>query len=93
MSDFAKSILSVIVGGVLAVSGQYLASSRDYNAKMVEIAVGVLRAEPKPEIEGARAWAIRIIDQSAPDTLTKEEAEALVKHALPFEPSQIVPLL
>ena len=78
------------IAGLLSSSTNFLAqdmtSAREHDARMVEIAVGILRADPKPEIIGARTWAIRVINSSSVH-LTRDEAESLTKNALPYIPS------
>lgn len=54
---------------------------------MVEIAMGILRADPKPEIIGARTWAVRVINKSSAEKLNKDEKESLIKNAVPYVPS------
>jgi hypothetical protein len=71
---------------ILAFTAQNISSSREHDAKMVEIAIGILRAEPKPEITGARTWAIRVINASSVP-LTKDEENSLLKNAVPYVPS------
>jgi hypothetical protein len=81
-----SAVLGGFVTAILTFTAQNIASSREHDARMVEIAIGILRAEPKPEIVGARTWAIRVINASSVP-LTKGEEESLIKNAIPYVPS------
>jgi hypothetical protein len=97
MQQLGTALMAALIGGLVVL----ISSSREHDAKMVEIAVGVLRAQPTEDISGARRWAIRVINKSSVP-LEKAEEEDLLKHALPYVPSadfsdprnsQYVPLL
>jgi hypothetical protein len=99
MAKFWNAILAAGVGtaligviGLVITTGMttyatYYNSSNEHNAKMVELALGILRAAPNENVIGARSWAIRVINAHSGTTFTKEEENALLKNAIPYVPS------
>ncbi|MBV8798445.1 MAG: hypothetical protein JO208_01345 [Alphaproteobacteria bacterium] len=55
----------LIAASALAITIYVWTSNR--NSQLVQIGVGILQVDPKkhPEIQGAREWAIDLIDQNA----------------------------
>jgi hypothetical protein len=78
----AGAVSTVISSGVL-----YLTSSREHDAKMVEMALGILRAAPNENVTAARSWAIRVINGHSGTPFTADEEKALLKNSIPYIPS------
>jgi hypothetical protein len=69
-----------VIGGLTVLLGQHLMSSREYDAKMVEIAINVLRADPKKgseDLKGVREWATGMIMRHSGVPLKEEAKRAL----------------
>lgn len=77
----AATLLITFSGSLLGYWGQ----SRAMEVKMVEIAVGILRAEPEANIRPAREWAVDVISEYSEVPMSKAAREALLSHqALSF---------
>jgi hypothetical protein len=74
-----------VVGGA-AITGifNYVSHKGDIDAKIIEIGVGVLRAEPTTETMPLRDWGIDVIEKRAGFKFTPEQKAALKKKSLPF---------
>jgi hypothetical protein len=46
------------LGAIVTGGFNYLSHQGDLDAKMIELSVGILRAEPTPETAPLREWAI-----------------------------------
>jgi hypothetical protein len=57
-----------------------MSTDREIDVKMIEIAVGILSQEPKPNIAPAREWAVDVIARYAEPKPSTAVREALVKH-------------
>jgi hypothetical protein len=99
VDDWLKVAIGAAIGGVLALiaavaTGWFSFASKDEELKvhLVEIAIGILRADPKTEdVAGARGWAMDAIDKySGLRPFTAAERDALTKKsiggALPADP-------
>jgi hypothetical protein len=79
----------IVVGGLIGTaitSGfSYLSHQNDLDAKMIELSVGILRAEPTPETTPLREWAIDVIDKRARFQFNAAQRAALLKKQLPFK--------
>jgi hypothetical protein len=84
----AIALAAAVFGGLITLLGQHLTSSREYDAKMVEIAMGVLRAPPSKDnkdLLGVRTWALKVIERhSGTHFETQAEREALKNNAVPY---------
>ncbi|MGA8583662.1 MAG: hypothetical protein WB715_07470 [Roseiarcus sp.] len=67
--NVSVTAIATIIGAVLALVGVYITGWFTYVSKdeelrvhLVEIAIGILRADPKEDVAPARSWAIDIID-------------------------------
>ena len=79
MTNFA----GVVVLGFVGLLVNSTIQSRDANAKLMETAVGVLRAKPEESNKGLRAWAIGIVNKYSQVPLSWEAQEELKTNALP----------
>jgi hypothetical protein len=51
-------VVGAVVGAGITGGFNYLGHRGDLDAKMIELSVGILRAEPTPETVPLREWAI-----------------------------------
>jgi hypothetical protein len=85
-----NSTIPALVAVATAIISSYVLyanSLREHDAKMVEIAIGILRAKPDENVIGARRWAIRVVNAHSGTPFTKADEEALLRNAIPFVPS------
>jgi hypothetical protein len=83
----AVSFAAAVFGALIALVGQHWTSSRERDTRMVEIALGMLRVEPKEDaLKAVRPWVIRVVEQHSGTPFRNEEREALLKGALPYVP-------
>lgn len=87
-SPAAVAVIAGLSAAIGAVGGPYLTSRVDYftrnremDIKMVEIAVGILRADNKkePGVAPARAWAADVIDRYSQIPLPPEARKSLIE--------------
>jgi len=94
MSDKAKkdgweifqvitNFLGVVVLGGVGLFVSSAIQSRDANAKLVETAVGVLRAKPDESNKGLRVWAMAVVNKYSQVPLSLQAQEELRTNALP----------
>jgi hypothetical protein len=67
-----------IIGGAMVAFVDYVVREREIDVKMVEIAVGLLREDPKGPLQPARQWAVEVIDDLSGIKLTPAARAALV---------------
>lgn len=88
----ASGIAGAIVGA-LATFGTgvltYWSHQGDVDAKMIEMSVAVLRADPTSATDPLRDWAIEQIEKRANFTFTQAQKQALHKERLPSVAAQI----
>jgi hypothetical protein len=87
-SPAAVAVIAGVSAAIGAVAGPYLTSrveyftrNREMDIKMVEIAVGILRADDKkePGVAPARAWAADVIDRYSQVPLSAEARKSLIE--------------
>lgn len=81
MAAAGLALLGTVVNGFYTYSNR----NRELDIKLVEIGIGILRADPQKEtsIEPARAWALDLIDANAGRVRFSPEARAaLLKQPL-----------
>jgi hypothetical protein len=78
--------LGGVIGGAL-ITGAYnqVAHQSDFDAKMIELRVGILRARPTPETTPLREWAIDVIDKRGKFSFNAAQRATLLKKELPFK--------
>jgi len=74
-----------IFGATVTGGFNYLSHRGDLDAKMIELSVGILRSEPRPETEPLREWAIDVISKRARFEFDGEQRSVLLKKELPFK--------
>jgi hypothetical protein len=68
----------VFLGGLLATLFSHVAKERELRVRMVELAIAILREDPKDgNWAKLRGWVVRVIQSSSPVKLTPEEENAL----------------
>ncbi len=81
-----------IFGSVVTGAFNYLGHRGDLDAKMIELSVGILRSEPRPETEPLREWAIDVIGKRARFEFDVAQRSALLKKELPFKAAETAQL-
>jgi len=74
-------LIGALLGSLAAIATGYLTyASKDQELRvhLVEIAIGILRADPKDDIVPARGWAINIIEQKSGVVFSDEDRKALL---------------
>jgi hypothetical protein len=66
----------------------YLSHRGDLDVKMIELSVGILRSEPRPETEPLREWAVDTISKHARFEFDTQQRSVLLKKELPFKGAQ-----
>jgi hypothetical protein len=79
--------VGAIFGAVVTGGFNYLGHRGDLDVKMIELSVGILRSEPRPETEPLRAWAVDTISKHARFEFDMQQRSALLKKELPFQGS------
>jgi hypothetical protein len=92
LTSVMQLVVTVAALCIAAAAISYIVRSatEERNARLVEIGVGVLRADPAKEghIRAAREWAMDLIDQNAGGLKFSQEARSeLGSKKLDFEPS------
>jgi hypothetical protein len=81
---FAGVAGAAIGAGITSGFG-YLSHQYDLDAKMIELSVGILRAEVTQETIPLRQWAIDVMDKRANFHFDQEQRAVLLKQPLPFK--------
>jgi len=84
--DVSVTAIATILGAILALVGVYVTGWFNYASKdeelrvhLVDIAIGILRSDPKDEgIKPIREWAMDIIDRNSGIQLSK-----VLEHVVP----------
>ena len=83
----AIALAAGVIAALITLLGQHLTSSREYDAKMVEIAMGVLRAPPSKDnkdLLGVRTWALKVIERHSGTEFESQAREALKNNVVPY---------
>src|SRR5262245_47145037 len=80
-----SGIIGAFGGAAITASFGYFAHQNDLDAKMIELSIGILRAEPTPETTPLREWAIDVIDKRANFKFNAAQRTTLLKKQLPFK--------
>ena len=67
----------------------YLGQKGEVDARMIELSIGILRAEPMKELAPLRDWAIQVIDDRSDVKFDAAQKEALRDKELPFKGSDL----
>jgi hypothetical protein len=75
-----------VVGGAIVTGAfGYFSHQYDLDAKMIELSIGILRAEPTLETTPLREWAIDVLDKRANFKFSAVQRAVLLKKELPFK--------
>jgi hypothetical protein len=85
LKDASVTAIATVVVGALTLAGAIATgwfgfASQDHALRvhLVEIAIGILRADPKEDVAPARGWAIDIIEQDSGVKFSAEDRAALL---------------
>jgi hypothetical protein len=67
--------VAALVVAVVTAFATYASKGQEVRARLVEIAITILRGDPKES--PVRDWAIRVIDKNSNEKFTDEEKKAL----------------
>lgn len=84
-SEILIGLLGCLIGAGLTAWVTLQTNSRDIDAKMIELSVGILRSEVKPETAPLREWAIDILSKRSGYAFSEPQRAALLKKELPFK--------
>jgi hypothetical protein len=73
-----------IAGTLITGTFNYLDHKSDIDAKMIELSIGILRAQPTPETTPLRDWAIDVIEKRADFSFNERQKVALRTKELPY---------
>ena len=74
----------VVAGALVTGVFNYFDHQRDLDAKMIELSVGILRADPTPETKPLREWAIAVMGVRAKFEFDEAQRAALLNQSLPY---------
>jgi hypothetical protein len=76
----ATVVAALIAGAVGFATGWFSLASKDEELRvhLVEIAIGILRADPKEDVTPARAWAIDVIEKNSGVKFNPSDRAALL---------------
>ncbi len=92
VQPIAVILSSVAVPLVVAYFGNSITIANkdsENRVKYVELAVSVLKADPKPESHALRAWAVDLLDSQAPTKLTSDARKQLQERPLDLRPATL----
>jgi len=72
----------VFAGGFVAAWYAFRSKDEELRVKLVEIAVEILRADPKEDVAPAREWAIKVIQNNSGVDFSTEDYAALLHKPL-----------
>jgi hypothetical protein len=78
-------VVGIAIGAAITGVFNYVNHQGDVDAKMIELGVGILRAEPTPETAPLREWAVDVIETRAKFRFTAAQRTALLKKELPYK--------
>ena len=93
LKDASITAIATVAVGALALmgalaTGWFSLASKDQELRvhLVEIAIGILRADPKEDVAPARQWAIDVIERDSGVRFTPEDRAALLHKAVGYDP-------
>jgi hypothetical protein len=81
MGEWAKLLVAALVGAVATIAVGYVgyaSKSEELHVHLVEIAMSILRADPKESVAPARRWAIDVIEKNSGVNFSPEDRAALL---------------
>ena len=91
IGSLGRRVTEAIVVAAIALAGvlggawfTLLTKDHELKIKLVEIGIGILRADPKENVTPARRWATEIIQQNSGVPFTEDEKKALLDNKLSY---------
>jgi hypothetical protein len=77
-----------LIGAIISAFYSYSNRNRELDIRLVEIGIGILRADPKETgISPAREWALRVIEENSGLQFSEDDRRALLNKPLLYHPS------
>jgi hypothetical protein len=77
-----------LIGSVVSAFYTYANRNRELDIKLVEIGIGILRADPTgANLTPARAWAIQVIEDNSKVKFSNDDRQSLLQKPLLFRPA------
>lgn len=74
--------LSVVLA-LLTLGGVWYSTKGAFDAKMVELGIGILSADPsKTEVSPARQWALELVEEHSGKKFSEVDRESLLNHPI-----------
>jgi hypothetical protein len=76
-----EAVIVAIVAFLAGLSGAWIglvSKDHELRIRLVEIGIGILRADPKDDVTPARAWAIKVIEQNSGVDFSEDEKNLLL---------------
>jgi len=75
-----------IISALIPAFYTYASCNKELDVRLVEIGIGILRADPKEtQTEGAREWAIRVIETHSGQLFTEDAKSQLLNNKLGYD--------
>jgi hypothetical protein len=82
------------IGSITSAYYTYSNRNRELDIKLVEIGIGILRADPKDTgLTAARAWAVQVIEENSQVRFSDADRTSLLQKPLLFNAPSREPLL
>ncbi len=78
-------VVGALTGAVITGGFNYLSHQHDLDAKMIELSIGILRADPTDGDKRLREWAIDVMEKRANFKFNDELREDLINRQVPFK--------
>jgi hypothetical protein len=78
MEDWAKGAIVGVIGALGVAGAGFASKNEELHVHLVEIAFGILRADPKEGVTPARSWAIDVIQKNSGVNFSDEDRAALL---------------
>ncbi|UES40923.1 hypothetical protein [Roseibium aggregatum] len=87
----AKDVVVPLMTALITVAGTvfvshygWIGKSRDQDIKMVELGIGILKADPREsdQTSPAREWAIRIVERYSGESFSKDDRTKLLERSI-----------
>jgi hypothetical protein len=76
--------VSTLFGGLGGAWIALLTKDHELKIRLVEVGIGILRADPKEKVSPARGWALRLIQKNSGENFTPDEWTALLNGPLGY---------
>ncbi len=76
------TLLAAMFGAGIGGWFTYASKENELHVRLVEVAVAILRDDPKDDVAPVRGWAIRVINENSSVKFTDDETKALMQKRL-----------